>query len=366
MKNANRILFITATLVIIVLPIIFFESKQTVSEKENRPLAEKPQLLKDNHLNSKIFSECDYYFQDHMGFREKLIQFDANNPLKMKSPMKVEKAIIGKNGWYFYTKPSDGNNLKDFYKENLFDESQMEEFSERICKTAEWCKDQNIECIFLIGPNKHSVYEEYYPYKRPDGMTRADQLIQIFKNNGVTYVFPRDYIISKKTEFDYPLYYETDTHWNQAGAYLAFTLLKEKVEDFFPDRLFPEIQYEVSISESETEGDILPMLNLVRAKSTQVNLSPIGHSNNDFYSYVTNAGRNGVHTKGTDKKLPRALIYRDSFFSALEPFVSPLFSEAEYHWKQFETSDKDYVLKYKPDIIIFESVERKSPNIIAN
>lgn len=366
MKNINRIIFIVTTLIILSLPIIFFNLKQTISEKENRNLAEKPKVIKDNHFNGKIFSEYDAYFQDHLGFREQLIQIDTCNPCKIKVSSSIGRAIVGKNGWYFYTDPTDGNNLMDFYKRNLFDELQIEQFSERIYNTVEWCKEQNIECIFIIGPNKHSVYEEYYPYERPDGMTRADQITQIFEKLDVPYIFPRNYIISKKSEYDYPLYYETDTHWNQAGAYHAFILLKEKLQNIFPQIIFPEIEYSVSISESETTGDILPMLKLSRAKSTQVSLTPIGHSNSDFYSYITNAGRDGVHTKGTDNKLPRALIYRDSFFSALEPFVSPFFSEAEYHWKQFETSDKDYVLKYKPDIIIFESVERKSPNIIAN
>lgn len=366
MKETNRIIFIITTLIIIALPIVFFNSKQTESEKENRTLAGRPRLLKDNQLNKHLFLDYDNYLQDHLGFRELLIQFNTKIPLKIKSPISVEKAIIGKNGWYFYTEPNDGNNLMDFYKRNLFEQTQICQFSERISKIAEWCEKQNIKCIFLIGPNKHSVYEEFYPYERPKGITRADQITQIFDNVGVNYVFPRDLLLSKKTEFDYPLYYETDTHWNQAGAYLSFNLLKKEIQFLFPDTSFPVIEYETVISESETSGDILPMLNLERSKSTQVILSPIGHTNKDFYSYISNNGREGVYTKGTDNKLPRALIYRDSFFVALEPFVSPLFSEAEYHWKKFEESDKDYVLKYKPDIIIFESVERGAPGIIAN
>lgn len=364
MKNKTRIIFIITTLIIISLPIIFFNSKKTVSEKEKRTLAEKPKIIKDNHLNGKIFTEYDDYFQDHLGLRDQLIQIDTCNPCKIKVSTTIGRAIEGKNGWYFYTDPSDGNNLMDFYKRNLFNEIQIEQFSKKICETVEWCKEQNIDCIFLIGPNKHTIYGENYPYERPDGITRADQITQIFNTLGVNYVFPRDYIVSKKREFNYPLYYETDTHWNQAGAYLASTLLKEKIQNIFPETKFPEIEYDISIYESETGGDLLPMLKLAQAKSTQISLTPIGHSNNDFYSYVTNEGRDNVHTKGANKRLPRALIYRDSFFSALEPFVSPLFSEAEYHWKNFETSDKDYVLKYKPDIIIFESVERYAPTIV--
>lgn len=358
MKNIYRIIFIVTTLLLFSLPILFFDSKQKVSEKENRVLEQKPRFMKDNLFNDKVFSEYNCYFQDHFGFREQLIQLDANNPLKMKSPIKVGRALVGKDGWYFYTDPTDGNNLMDFYKRNLFDTIQIKQFSEKISNRVKWCEENNIKCIFIIGPNKHSVYAEFYPYIRPEGITRADQITQKLDQMGVSYVFPRDHLLAVKEDFNYPLYYETDTHWNQKGAYIASTLLYEKLQTLFPDTLFPKIEYETLVSESETYGDLLPMLNLERAKSTKVILSPSGCNTNDFYSYLNNGGRDGVHTKGTNNKLPRALIYRDSFFTALESFVSPFFSEAEYHWKPFEETDKDYVLEYKPDIIIFECVER--------
>ena len=89
-----------------------------------------------------------------------------------------------------------------------------------------------------------------------------------------------------------------------------------------------------------------------RFRSTQPTLTPINHEQTDFYAYLKNEGTKGVHTKGTNPNPVRALIFRDSFFSSLEPFVSPLFSEAEYHWKQFRAENKAYVLEYKPDIIM--------------
>ena len=104
------------------------------------------------------------------------------------------------------------------------------------------------------------------------------------------------------------------------------------------------------------------MLGIEEQNNTQIKTLPIGHNN--YYTYIKNDGMDGIHTQGAGKNLPRALIYHDSFFTALEPFVSPLFSEAEYIWKQFREEDKEYVLQYKPDIIIFEAVERYAPTIV--
>ena len=367
MERKIKTIFVITIIFLISLPIIFFNSNQEISEKENRKLAEKPLLIKENHLNMNIFEEYDYYLQDHFGFRNQLIQLDAKNPLKTKSSTvigSIGRAIEGKNGWYFFTDSTNGNNFLDFHKRNLLNYKQVEQLSERIYKITEWCKEQNILFIFLIGPNKHSVYEEFYPYDRPEGITRADQITKIFDELKVPYIFPRDFLISKKTEYDIPFYYETDTHWNPLGAYLVSTLIREKIESFFPTKNFPKIEYETKIDYSMTFGDLLLILGIEKSKSTQPRLIPIGHDNADYYEYLKNEGVNYVNTKGSDKNLPRALIFRDSFFYALEPFISPLFSNAEYRGKPFSDEDKDYVLQYKPDIIIFESVERFAPNIV--
>lgn len=361
-----QILFIALTLLGFTLPIVRFNKSGTVSEKENRTLATRPPLICDGHLNGKLFGQYSAYFDDRLGGRQRLISLNklVDDSLNPNGFAVSSRAFEGKNGWYFYIDQCDGNNLLDFFKQNLFSDGQCADFKKRVVTTVAWCAEQRIPCIFLICPNKHSVYSEYYRFERPDGITRADQIAEVFEELGVPYLFPRDFLLARKTEFDFPLYYETDTHWNSQGAYLAFTLLREKIQAVFPDVSFPQIEYKTEVENSMTAGDILPMLSVKEAKSTQPKLSPVGHKNTDFYTYIKNEGTNGVHTKGADASFPRALIFRDSFFSALEPFVSPLFSEAKYVWKQFDEQDKEMILQYKPDIIIFESVERAASTIV--
>lgn len=361
-----QITFITLTLFGFALPIVRFNRRGVVSEKENRTLAALPLLVCDGHLNRTLFSEYSAYFDDRFGGRQKLVLLNkfVNDKLNPNGFAVSDLAFEGENGWYFYINQYDGNNLLDFFKQNLFSDEQRTDFKKRVVAASTWCAEQGIPCIFLICPNKHSIYSEYYRFKRPDGITRSDQITEVFEDLGVPYLFPRDFLLEKKAEFEFPLYYETDTHWNPQGAYLAFTLLQEKIQTVFPNVSFPQIEYKTEVESSMTAGDILPMLNVTEAKSTQPKLSPVGQENTDFYKYLKNEGRNGVHTKGANESLPRALIFRDSFFTALEPFVSPLFSESKYEWKRFAETDKELVIQYKPDIIIFEAVERSAPNIV--
>ena len=365
MERKLQIAFVLGALLVIFAPIAKFNRNGKISSKENRTLAEKPYLFSENRVNENLFRECDAYFNDRFGGRQKLISLNSWVDYSvLRRTVYNERALKGKGGWYFYISKGDGDNLSDFQKRNLMDESALLDFKKRVSEAKSWCDSQGIRTLFLVCPNKHSVYPEFYPFDRPDGITCADQICSVFEELGVEYVFPRDHLTERKADFDFPLYYETDTHWNPQGAHLASALLREKIETLFPKTDFPQIEYKSDISESETSGDILPMLNVEKARSTQVKFSTVNHKTEDFYAYLKNDGRNGVRTKGTDATLPRALIFRDSFFSSLEPFVSPLFSEAEYRWKQFDGSDREHVLNYRPDIIIFESVERYAPNIV--
>ena len=363
MKKIIQISFVVSVLVIFSLPVFFFDKKSKISVQENRNLAEKPYIFSENRINENIFKDYDNYLNDRFGGRQKFIALNkaVNTFLRSNALNFNEKAIQGKDGWCFYL---GDENLSDFYKTNLFDESQKMKFAKNVKNTADWCKSQNIPCIFMVLPNKHSVYPEFYPFKRPEGITRSDQIAEIFENIGVNWIFPRDYLISKKSEYDFPLYYETGTHWNQKSALLTAEILWNKISELLPDAKFPDVKYKIEKIEKDTYDSMLSMLNLPPAEDTRLFIKPSDCEFSDLYEYIRNDGAGGVETKSKNPKLPRLLVFRDSFFIALEPFVSPLFSQAEYRWKRFTEEDEDYVLKYKPDIIIFESVERYSPEIV--
>ena len=251
----------------------------------------------------------------------------------------------------------------DFYKKNLLTELELESFKNSVKKTSKWCEDNNIKYLFVIGPNKHSVYPENYIDKRPEGTTRADQLISVFNELGITCVYPRDYLIAQKEKNNSPLYYETDTHWNNLGAYYAFTQIENEVKKLFPNIQFPKVDYDFEVSYSENAGDILPMLGIKKSKSTQIVAKPKNSEFSDYFEYIKNEGTGGVITKGKNENLPRAIVFRDSFFSALTPYFSTMFSSVEYNWRRMNEEDKKSILENKPDLIVFENVERYAVGI---
>lgn len=350
MKKIAQIIFIEIIFLLLLFPIAKFNKEGVTSETENRTLAKKP-TFSFNKLAS-----YDAYFQDRFGGRDTLINIANFIDYKIfNKQIRNSKALKGKNNWYYYI---EGGNLNDYNKTNLLTKSELENQKAIIKNRIEWCNKNKIKYLFVICPNKHSVYPENYIFERPDGITRTDQIINIFNELNVNYVFPRDYFIEIKDTENYPLYYETDTHWNDLGAFYAFKKIENKIKQFFPQTTFPNIQYKIEATSSNTVGDILPMLGIKNAKSTLIFVTPKNGNFSDYFEYIKNAKGDGVFTKSKYSTLPTAIVYRDSFFNALTPFFSSQFSNVEYVWKKFEEKDKEYILKNKPDIIVFEYVER--------
>ena len=105
------------------------------------------------------------------------------------------------------------------------------------------------------------------------------------------------------------------------------------------------------------------MLGIKKSKSTQIVAKPKNSEFSDYFEYIKNEGTGGVITKGKNENLPRAIVFRDSFFSALTPYFSTMFSSVEYNWRRMNEGDKKSILENKPDLIVFENVERYAVGI---
>ncbi|MGL5703371.1 MAG: hypothetical protein ACRCW5_09660, partial [Cetobacterium sp.] len=77
---------------------------------------------------------------------------------------------------------------------------------------------------------------------------------------------------------------------------------------------------------------------------------------NSSFIYVKNEGTKGVITK-SNKPL-KVLVFRDSFTSAMIPYISETFGEVEYIWSHSVNAHQQKIKEYKPDIVIHEMVER--------
>ncbi|MDR2479513.1 MAG: hypothetical protein LBD48_09400, partial [Treponema sp.] len=304
MKKLN-IIFTGIFLLIITLHFLFMDRKTTVAEKENRTLAAFPRIVtSDGRIDrahiAKFPRLADSYINDRFGFRNTFTTLAA--ALNKMYKRINGNVVLGKNDWLFYSRVDDGNNITDFFKLNLFTQTEISRFIENVDRRRQWCENNNIQFIFLIVPNKHNVYPEYYPFARPDGITRTEQIMAALPDRlKDTVMYPLDSLLQHKGG-QTPLYFETDTHWNMAGAYLAYEMLFDRIKQLFPAAAFPEISFVTEIS-YDASGDIVPMSGFSSyGKRTIPAMRPV-EGWERYYRYTKNEGkdgRDGVVTENAD------------------------------------------------------------------
>lgn len=354
--------FIAVCALLLLFPIMRFNWTGTVAEGEKRNLAALPHFFhKDGKINSKYFAGCDKWLADRFGGRETLISlYHVTDFISVCTSNNL--VIFGKKGWLFYAADNDDANLYDFLKRNLFTDEELNRAVAVLKDRNNWCKEHGIKFLAVICPNKHNIYGEYYPFKRPEGITLTEQLIAALEGTDVPFVYPRDLLIASKAKYDVPLYYKTDTHWNSLGAMIASQEIGGKLCELFPDTTFPNVETDYHYEETPGKGDIVPMMGLKKyGTDYSVTVKPAAGEWSDYYTYekYENKPNGGVIiTKGKNPALPKAVVIHDSFAISLEPFLSAQFSSAEYWYNRYERKDYEQLLVDKPDIVIWERVER--------
>ena len=116
----------------------------------------------------------------------------------------------------------------------------------------------NAKVALMIGPNKASVYPEYLPIAIKPSDTRylsyfTKELSQI---RNLYLVDPTETLVKAKAK-EGLLYYRTDSHWNEKGAYIAFTAMMEKLGLKYPTNL----QFYL---EGEFKGDIVTKISKIK------------------------------------------------------------------------------------------------------
>jgi hypothetical protein len=157
------------------------------------------------------------------------------------------------------------------------------------------------------------------------------------------------------------IYFKTDTHWNDRGAYVAYRQILDAVRLQVPSVGLPWSAADFEPAERVTEGmDLARMIGLMRSLH-ETDLTLVSKRRRRAHvveprgaTPVAEEGRLVTEIDGSP--LPRAVVFRDSFASRLVPFLSEHFSRAVYLWQN--DFDPEIVDAEHPDLVIQEIVGR--------
>ncbi|MGL5796929.1 MAG: alginate O-acetyltransferase AlgX-related protein [Cetobacterium sp.] len=347
----NNIIYCLIFISIILLPILKID-KETIDKVENRNLALKSKIFKNKSLNMSFGKESEAWLNDHFYKRRKVINFYEEINKKIIGRIENDRALIGKENWIFY---KGDNSIQNFQNINLFSENQLSNINKSLTERKDWLEKKGIKYYTFIAPDKNKIYSEFYP-TYINQVNESGKAIQL-----------RNYLSTKKLKITYPyeelkeekknglLYWKVDTHWNQHGAYIGYRELMKEIKKDFPEIYILkkedfDIQDGVYLS-----GDLLGMIGVKNTPYLTVKYKEFKIKNSSF-TYIKNEGTNGVITKSS--KPLKVLIFRDSFTSAMTPYISETFGEVEYIWSHNLNSYQQKIKDYNPDIVIHEMVER--------
>lgn len=335
----------------------FFLKPSGDDNLDNRSMGKLPEL---NILTIKEFpKEYTRYYSDSLPFRSCLITFYSELIYSIFKATESEKVVYGKDGWLFYKDREDGDPMSDYKRINLFTDEELTRITKNLEFLQKYSKDRGAEFILFIGPNKESIYGEYMPdsIARKQGRSRTEQLLNHLKaNTSIRTVFPYDDIMEgKKNGF---MYYKTDCHWNASGGYAASARLMKEFEISMPP------VSSITISETEREGiekeagyDLQNVSGVKRLMKEPYETAVSGYNqiipDTDPSDEITIRFHSD---KGTQGKL---LMSRDSFAGKMMPVISGHFKSCAY--VLYKNFTKETIDQEKPDIVIYETVERYLP-----
>jgi len=334
---------------------------------EKRKLAEKPRIRFNLKALENYPKQFNMHINDHYGFRNFLIRVNCMIHVNLLHTSPRRDVVLGREGWFYYDNRADGISLMDFCGQAPFRESELRMIVEKITNINRFCEERGILFKTVVAPNKHTIYPEFLPLdikNRQGPSTRLDQLKNalIRKKLGSVLIDLRPTLVFNKGMKPYPLYYLTDTHWNQMGAFIAYMEIMKNLLLRFPQIKVLDInQYSVIQRENRGLGDLSALISMSGlVKDTEIILNPqVPYLAKKIGPGIELEGIYKIrryHTKKCD--FPKLLMFQDSFGEALIPFLSESFSDSLYVLDIPPRINLPTIEKERPHVVILVVTER--------
>lgn len=294
------------------------------------------------------------------------------------------QAVVGYKGWLF---------LGDQYEKSIsVSRSLISITPEGMAARRQWRdsllgrleKDFGVRAYVSVAPNKEEVYRELLPkWAQPiKGPTYFDLVSR--ENDRFLISLHRD-VKDARNKYADPIYFETDSHWNDIGAWEGYKVIAGRLKKDIPGLVvLGDSDVVIKQGAKRTGGDISSFLfirNYIEDSSPSVTTRqayPIS-INNLVDGKIEYSGNNitvGVPRDTVEVRSPnalnklRVLWLRDSFGTHASPFMAATFSDViQRHWSGYyddESKLRSLVQEVKPDIVLISIVSRLEVSLMSS
>ena len=307
---------------------------------------ERPKFDFDSYRSGTYAKQEEAYLSQHFGFREPVVRLYNQYLWDCYKKTYAHDVVAGKNGWLYYPQ-----SVEDYYGTVLYhwhhSANEARQFLQNEIKYLDWVrtllKENGIELMVFIAPEKGFLYPEYLPERQYD--TSSFNAREYFDEQLTALDFPHiemtRWFQQMKDTANHLLIPQTGGHWNFSSVYAADSLFRY-METLKGIRL-PQIEIgKLHTSDKyayEAETDLEQTLNLARPIRLRQPMAPEAEV--------------GIKSDTSCSK-PKALFIGNSFFWRIAHYIplEQVFGDVEF-WYYYSTayfgeglSKTEKVLKY--------------------
>ena len=332
---------------------------------ENRLPAPKPQL-KDWNLRAlqNWFAGAEDYFNDHFGFRKRLIRWCQQWKSRLYRDESGHKVLVGPHGWLF----SGELEMIDHYLGLArFTPAQLRAWQTLLEKRRDWLAARGIKYVFIVAPDKHDIYPEELPLwlqnAAPAGReTKLDQFLEYMKTHSTVSVLDlRPPLLAAKGTAS--TYLQIDTHWNLFGAFVAARQVIQALAAQIPG--LPPLRLEdfTYTNVPARDGDLSRLLGRPMAEKNFFVFKPKPGVTTPEIRLATNLvsawnphAPNAISENAAPLTVD-AVVFHDSFGMSWREFFGHCFKRAVFEAERREFNPR-VIEENRPQVVISEFLER--------
>lgn len=322
---------------------------ETYSDAEQRMLETFPVSVTMDNLD-QVGGQVEKYINDHAPFRDEQVALNAKLDYQLFDSTDTPTVTLGKNGWLFY---AGQNSTDDFRGLGSRSEEWHQTAANLLNGIDASLEAQGIEFVVLFAPNKERIYKEYMPdyITMVNERNRLDVLVDYLRTaTNIPIVYPKECFEDKS----YQWYYKTDTHWNNAGGFLA----GQELIQTLGGETWDISQVTVSYTPRGT-GDLVRLAHLPSGEFDETEAMVDGYLPETVLHMTEDTSYYPSLKFYTSENAPdprHIVIYRDSFADAINATMARYFARVDTYW--WNSGAESLMGQEKPDVVIYEILER--------
>ncbi len=218
---------------------VFYALRPVITQKntENKAVSAFPELRLSNYTTwPKRFES---WFSDTLPFKTQLIELFRGTQYQLGLDYRQSDVIRGVDDTLFYRAT-----LENYKGTERFSDDELRVIRDNLTNFFARMEGMGTKPLLYIAPDKEQVYGQLMPseIRVVSAESRADQTAAYLREQ-IDYPVLYEKEALRDLSERFPIYFKTDTHWNELGGYFAARAIREAFTGESTDTALPEFHY---------------------------------------------------------------------------------------------------------------------------